>query len=82
MGIYDMLQWEHERSSVSTSNLEEPSPLGLALKKTPSLVELIQWRLCQRSCNDGLEAEEIDQPSEDARRTRDENTIPPFQICR
>ncbi|GLJ53582.1 hypothetical protein SUGI_1143100 [Cryptomeria japonica] len=67
-------EWEHEGSSVSTSNSEEPSPLGLTLKKTPSLVELIQWSLCQRSCPDGSEEEAMDEPSEDARRTRDANT--------
>ncbi|KAH9287837.1 hypothetical protein KI387_031954, partial [Taxus chinensis] len=66
--------WEHEGSSVSTSNSDEPSPLRLTLKKSPSLVELIQRSLSQNSSADGSEGVAANEPIEDAGRTVDANT--------
>ena len=48
-----MQQWSTDGASVSNQQstqhdfLEEPSPLGLRLKKSPSLVDLIQMNLVQ-----------------------------------
>lgn len=48
-----MQQWSTGGASVSNQQstqhdfLEEPSPLGLRLKKSPSLVDLIQMKLVQ-----------------------------------
>jgi hypothetical protein len=43
----------HELQDMYQNVLDEPSPLGLRLKKSPSLLDLIQMRLSQANSNAG-----------------------------
>ena len=54
-----MIQWASTDDSLpipptSYNPLDEPSPLGLRLKKSPSLLDLIQMRLSQQEDNSSL----------------------------
>lgn len=47
MGLIWIQLWSSGTSVSKFNLLEEPSPLGLSLRKSPSLQELIQMRLSQ-----------------------------------
>ncbi|XP_050232620.1 uncharacterized protein LOC126681197 [Mercurialis annua] len=59
--LYKRLKLDSQSQMIPTSSpLEEPSPLGLRLRKTPSFLDLIQMKLSQGNKNNNMKKDHKD----------------------